>query len=343
MEDKEDIVQKPYYLKSRKCWYIWIGKGASRRQVNLGKDKEAAEAKYHQLMADASLKRTMKSDPGAIPVQKLLDEYLCWVEKHRKPATFDWYRSYLVPFGRFIGKRLTVDELEHQHVHGFVEKFHATSKPNTIHGVIRTITRAFNWAIKRQILKQSPLVGIEKPRPTGREMTISQADFDDLLLKATDQQERDLLEYLWETGTRAEEVVKIEARHVNLDNACIVLAASEGKKSLARTIYLTDRSMAIVTRLCHQHPTGPIFLNSRGKPWNKDSMKCRFRKYNMPGLCATVFRHSWVTRSLLAGIDPVTVGVLAGHKDLTMVAKRYSHLAKHPDYLKDQLTKLKKT
>ncbi len=336
-------MQKPYFLKSRQCWYVWLGKGTSRRQVNLGKDKEAAEAKYHQLMADASLKRAFKTDPGTVPVQKLLDDYLCWVEKHRKPATLAWYRNYLVPFGHFIGRRLTIDELEHQHVYDFVDKHYANAKPNTVHGVMRTITRVFNWSVKRRILTRSPLAGIEKPQPTGREMTISQEQFEGLLKKASDQPERDLLEYLWETGTRAEEVVKIEARHVNLDQACIVLTASEGKKSLARTIYLTARSLEIVARLCKCHPAGPIFLNSKGRPWNKDSMKCRFRKYNMPGLCATVFRHSWVTRSLMSGIDPITVSVLAGHKDLTMVAKRYSHLAKHPDYLKDQLSKLKRT
>lgn len=66
MEDKEDIVQKPYFLKSRKCRYVWVGKGFP--PDSLGKDKEAAEAKYHQLMADASLKQAIKTDPGTVPV-----------------------------------------------------------------------------------------------------------------------------------------------------------------------------------------------------------------------------------------------------------------------------------
>ena len=331
-------MRKPYFNKQRKTWYLWQGSGKSRRQINLGKDKKVAFAKYHQLM----LSEGQEISP-TIPVIDLLDRFLCWVEQRRKPRTLEWYLRHLKPFSEFIGSKLTVAELKAHHVTRYIEARHQHSKPNTIHGAIRAIQRAFNWAIREDYLTKNPVAKVEKPTPTRREMVLSHEQFDEILNRATDQHERDLLEFMWETGARPQEMPIIESQHVDLKTGRIVFPASEGKGNRARSIYLTDRSRTIVSRLMNEHPTGPLFLNSRGKPWNKNSIKCRFRKHKMQGLCATVLRHSWVTRSLIAGIDPVTVSVLAGHKNLTMVANNYSHLAQNPTYLKSQLDKLKGT
>ena len=122
-------MQTPYFHKKRKTWFVWTGKGKSRRQVNLGKDKEAAWAKYHQLMLAAEQDDISPS----MPVVKLLDEFLCWVEKRRKPATLEWYLNQLKPFSEFIGKKLTVAELKAHHVTKFIDKHHANSAANTIH------------------------------------------------------------------------------------------------------------------------------------------------------------------------------------------------------------------
>jgi len=53
----------------------------------------------------------------------------------------------------------------------------------------------------------------------------------------------------------------------------------------------------------------------------------------------TEFRHSYCHRLLKAGVDALTVSVLMGHSDPTMIAKVYSHLSHAPDYLRDVLRK----
>lgn len=40
--------------------------------------------------------------------------------------------------------------------------------------------------------------------------------------------------------------------------------------------------------------------------------------------CLTAFRHSWCHHALCRGVDALTVSVLMGHADPTMVAKVYS-------------------
>jgi len=56
-------------------------------------------------------------------------------------------------------------------------------------------------------------------------------------------------------------------------------------------------------------------------------------------LCLTVFRHSFCHRLLKSGVDALTVSVLMGHADPSMIAKVYSHLSHAPQYLRDALRK----
>jgi integrase len=55
--------------------------------------------------------------------------------------------------------------------------------------------------------------------------------------------------------------------------------------------------------------------------------------------CLYNLRHSWATRALQNGVDPVTVSVLMGHADASMLARVYQHLAQNPDYLREAAKK----
>lgn len=52
-----------------------------------------------------------------------------------------------------------------------------------------------------------------------------------------------------------------------------------------------------------------------------------------PKLCLYLLRHAWMTRMLKADVDPITVAILAGHVDTSMLAKQYQHLAQDADHL----------
>ena len=47
-------------------------------------------------------------------------------------------------------------------------------------------------------------------------------------------------------------------------------------------------------------------------------------------------RHSWATNALKRGVDPLTVALLMGHKDPSMLARVYQHLSHSPEHMRHQ-------
>ncbi|MBM3970799.1 MAG: hypothetical protein FJ302_13225 [Planctomycetes bacterium] len=70
---------------------------------------------------------------------------------------------------------------------------------------------------------------------------------------------------------------------------------------------------------------------ARARIWNREAAK------HAPKYCLTVIRHSWCHRALRQGLDALTVSMLMGHSDVTMVSEVYSHLSHAPEFLRDAM------
>ena len=65
----------------------------------------------------------------------------------------------------------------------------------------------------------------------------------------------------------------------------------------------------------------------------------RKAKQVAPRYSLYALRHSWATNALKRGIDPLTVALLMGHKDPSMLARVYQHLSHSPDHMREQARK----
>ena len=198
-------------------------------------------------------------------------------------------------------------------------------------------------------------------------------------------------------AARPQESLRVEARHVDLKNSRWVFPESESKTKQIRVIYLTNDALAITRRRMLRFPNGPIFRNSRDKPWTVSSVNCTFFRIQIcmgrelmksrsidasesevrtlaselekakrkvcksdsptpadyrcvarrqireriarslvPKYCLYHLRHTWINRLLRNGVDALTVAVLAGHSDPSMIAKTYQHLSQCPQFLLEQ-------
>lgn len=61
------------------------------------------------------------------------------------------------------------------------------------------------------------------------------------------------------------------------------------------------------------------------------------RAYDLvPRVSLYALRHSWATNALQQGVDPLTVGILMGHRDPSTLSRVYQHLSLSPDHMLSQ-------
>ncbi len=325
-------MRKPYYLQSRDTWMVWL----NGRQERLGKGitEEEAYQKYEELR---EFKGTLR--PTSLVVT-LFDSFLEDLHVNNAKTTFEWYKHFLTSFAK-RHKKLLISELAPFHVTEWANKEFGSDSSSTRHGAIRSIQRAFNWAVEQKLIAQSPIYRIKKPTPARREKIIAPKQFADIIEKELSECWRDFLNFMRETGCRVQEIRILEASHFDAPNQRFILQANESKgKKQPRVIYISETAVEIAERRMKEYPSGPIFRNARGKPLTRNAIRCRFRRYG-EGLCATLLRHTFVTEGLVNGVDSVSMAALCGHADPSQVAKTYQHVAQNPKYMKELLKRVR--
>lgn len=322
---------KPWFWKARNAWFVTI---AGTRHL-LAEDKAQAETKFHQLMANP-VRQSVRGDS----LLSLFDLYLAWTKQHREEATYEWYRRFLQAFIETIPANLTVDQLKPFHVQRWIDAAPSKST-STKRGKVCAVKRALRWAKQQGYIDIEPLDSLQKPAMGRRERIISQSEFSLILQHCPDEAFRDLLTAAWETGARPQEATSVEARHVDLKNARWIFPREEAKgKRKPRIVYLSPTAEEITRRLMKQFPSGTLFRNTDGTPWNKSAINsrfCRLQRKVKAKYCLYHFRHSFATRMLQSGLDALTVAELLGHSDPSMLAKVYQHLSHDPQYMLRQL------
>lgn len=326
---------RPFFRNFNKTWYVQIG----RKQINLGKEKNEAFVRYHELMVQGG-----SVEENLTHVAEVFEHYLQWLQDNRSAGTYERARHYLGVFANYIGASSPLSRFTSMHVTRWIESrrdWTCTTK----HDAVCLIQRAFRWAAKRGHVLRSPVEEVEgKPSTKRRETVFSPEQWKQLRNEVRDQSFGDLLDFMWATGCRPQEARELQARHLDCKNGLAVIPPSEAKGGHnERVIFLPESALAICRRLAAEHPAGTLFRNRKGNPWTKDSINCRFRrlkkKLDFP-MCAYAIRHSFATEGLKKGVDSLTLAQIMGHSDTTMLSRHYAHLARNPAYLREVVRRL---
>ena len=316
---------KPFFRKQTQSWYFSSG----GKQHSLGKDREAAFKKFHQLMASPQ-----RLSAELISVNDLAQVYLDWCKANRSDGTYKNHVRYLKSFIASVGRGMKIGSLKKHHVLKWSETKGTSTSQND---AISTVKRMFNWAIEQEHLESTPLEGIKKPPRKRRDIVYTSEQWKEIRRHATEPF-LSLIDFLWSTGCRPKEARTLEARHIHGDT--LIFPGDEAKGEMARVIFLISQAKEILD--AHMRESGPLFLNARGKPWTKDSIKCRLTRISQKvGFRCIAYgaRHSFATNALINEVDPISVSHLMGHRNPRMVAEVYSHLATNPSFLKQQAIK----
>ena len=327
----------PWYRASRDAWYVEIG----GKQVKLAEgkaNKKAAEREFHRRMAQAP---EALPEPSKLHVATVCDLFLAFSKNHHEQCTFDWYELYLQDFCEQYG-RLTIADLKPFHVNRWVDA-HAAWGQGSRRAAIGCVKRVFSWADDQGIIDGSPIRRVKKPAGKARDRILASEERTLILATIRDQQFRDFVFTMQETGARPGEVRKVTAANVNLDAGVWIFTKHKTAKRTGkpRIIYMTKAVVDLCRRLMEQYPEGPLFRSNRlAKPFSSNAVRIRFRnlRLKLPQLAGAIaysYRHSFATDALERGIAPATVSELLGHTDLSMLSRYYSKLSKKTQHLRD--------
>ncbi|MFV1967589.1 MAG: phage integrase SAM-like domain-containing protein, partial [Pirellulaceae bacterium] len=136
---------KPWFWKARKQWCVTID---GQRHM-LGPEKKAADTRFHELMADP---KERVINPGS--VDELFDQFMDWVQNHRAPKTYRWYKDFLEGFLKFHPP-LQILEVTPYHVTRWCQSREWGDA--TTRGAITAVNRSFNWGVRQGIIKSNPI------------------------------------------------------------------------------------------------------------------------------------------------------------------------------------------
>jgi integrase len=252
------------------------------------------------------------------------------------------------PVGKPFGELLVNAELDTQHVTAWASRYASDQTRRTY---INAVKGVFEWAIGKKGINvtKNPIAAVSAPKVRSRATVITRAEHEGLLaLWDGDEAICDLLKALWATGARPGELALVEARHYRdglwtLEPEEHKTGDQTGKK---RIIGVVAELVGIVERRCRLHPSGPIFLNSHGRPWDEQALYVRFqtarrdtkrrKRVIRQEVVPYSYRHAWATNALEEGrLTDWEVAKALGHATTQMVHLHYDHSRENPEHMRE--------
>jgi integrase len=291
-------------------------------------------------------------------IRVVLDQYLQkHVEKSTSAKTLAdytrWFKSFLARWPGIRVRDLTADH---------IETWWAECHPKWGQSMRNLVGSAFkaglNWAAAhnrgKPLIPVNPIRDWKLPpmKKRSAKAVVTAEEFQSVLAAVESPRVRDLLEVLWETGTRPVNLARATAAHVAADGRALVFAdhntpaGAAVHKTFKRTgqaliVTLTPRAQEIVMRLAAERPEGPLFLSPTGQPWTASLVANTIRNYatkvGLKGKFVSYSaRHTLATELLGVGRTSTEVAAVLGNTP-KVVERNYSHLATQADRLRDLL------
>ena len=342
-------MKKVWFRKQTGWWCASIKEGGTYRQFKLVKapnDKDGRKLAEAQLIQELAAKQPAEDGdpaPGCMTVAHVLNAFLKHSQGEHEPATARWYADLITPFRDLWGK-LRVTQLRKKHVKRWLEA--KGYNPTSANRALGAVKRAFNWAVEEEHISKNPIAHVRKPKALTRDRTLTREERELILGSIRDEAFRRFVTALTLTGCRPGEVARVTANCFDDKDGVWVLAEHKTAKKTGkpRVIYLPPEAVTLTRELIARHPEGPLFLNSRGKPWSRNAVRIRFTRLRkkfpqLKGVVAYTYRSSFATDALESGVQDATVAALLGHTNTATLHKFYARLSHRVGHLRDAVTK----
>lgn len=240
-----------------------------------------------------------------------------------------------------------------------------TLSERTVRHCHNVISILINRALEKRNIKENPLIGADIPMPEEKKAK-SYSDQDIEVLKAALEGEKDIqfrtcIHVLLSSGARLGEIMGLTWNNVNFAESAIFIEQTSQylphkgtftketpkNESSIRSVGLPEAVMDMLSELQHQQKvrkvelgnkwvdSGFVFVNQNGSRMYVYSYSKVFNKFlkrnNLPPLTVHGLRHTSASYLIDAGESFINVAERLGHKDTSMLVKRYGHKFKKGD------------
>jgi integrase len=303
---------------------------------------------------------------GPYTVRECLEDYLVWLQGHRKTGHDARYRvdTHIVPkLGEIQCSRLTTAEIQKWLRDLASSPARLRSKKGAKKPNLRELAKDDPEALRRRRASANRTLTVLKAalNRAWREGRVASDDawrrvepFEEAdaarvhylavaeakrLFNAADSDFRQLAQGALATGARYGELASLRAADFNADSGTIHVRTSKSGKG--RHIVLNDEGTALFKSLAAgMSGDALLFTKADGSPWGKSHQArpmaeaCKRAKIK-PSASFHILRHTWASLAVMAGAPLMVVARNLGHADTRMVERHYGHLA--PSYIADEI------
>jgi integrase len=237
-----------------------------------------------------------------------------------------------------IGPAFSANQVTKAWARQWIERKSEHYSNGSQHLLAQVIRSCYNHAINvLEQLTENPFKGIKLQPHSPHEEVFTEAQVQQIL-HAAPPDIACYCEFLYETGCRPGEAIKLEARHCKtLEDGRyeFVLSPNEhktGRKTgKPRYICLSKKACEIIKPLLAKYPGGPLFRSTKNGQYQVPNVAARFRRTLAQigikqKLTLYSFRHTFATRHLDAGVPIERVATWLGNS-VAMVESHYWHAA----------------
>ncbi|MHB8532101.1 MAG: site-specific tyrosine recombinase XerD [Solirubrobacteraceae bacterium] len=281
----------------------------------------------------------------------LIADFLAYLELERGLSrnTLDAYRSDLVQFASFLGRRdLAVRQATHGDLAAFLAELaggrdgRALLAPTTLGRKIACLRSFYRHLRREGLIEHDPTAELRGPRKPQRLPRVLTREEVQLLLSqpqgagALVLRDRALLEVMYACGLRASEAVGLELGDVDLDEAML---RTRGKGSKERIVPIGREALRALgaylgvarSQLVGNRVQARVFVNHRGGALTRQGLykivQGHARKAGLhEKMSPHTLRHTFATHLLAGGCDLRSLQEMLGHADLA-TTQVYTHMS----------------
>ena len=280
-------------------------------------------------------------------LETIIKDYLafCQYQKRLDTKTLKAYKTDLKQFKEFTNTQTTTKAIE-----AFIYMLHQTYKPKTAKRKIASLKTFFHYLEYKDTIRVNPMNKIQtkfrepatlpKTIPLHTIETLLSAMYRQKRLASSGCQKKCILrdiaviELLFSTGIRVSELCSLKQENVDLYERSILIY---GKRSKERRIQLVNNDVvSLLSEYQHEcqeeiHANGWFFTNRLHKKLSEQSVRDMVNKHAaLAGIemhiTPHMFRHSFATCLLEAGVDIRYIQEMLGHSSIK-ITEIYTHVA----------------